>query len=265
MSDFKLGKSAYEPDERTIFIAPFVRSDTHVPGGFDFDRHRRPLPLRTWGNCDWQNCVIASQANQLLRFERIEQRQTILLGDSDVISRYRQFTSTVAAGDTRDKGIPVLTAMKNWRTQGWPLETKTGIKNYSIAAYGELEPNDRIGLRSACYTMHGIHLGFWLPTAAKEMTEDGHWFYNGRSGEEWEAGSWGGLLAYAKAYDMDGFEITAWGRKIWVSNQFIEKYVDEAWAVVASFEDWRTVQSIDVESLQEKIEAISKGVKQIKN
>lgn len=255
----KLGKLEYVPDERTIFLTNFIRPDVHVPTRFDFDRHRRPLPLIDMGNNDWQNCVIASQANQLLRFERIEQRQTIMLGASDVVARYKNFTGAVAPEDTRDRGMQVLDAMKSWRNQGWPLATKTGVKNYSIAAYGELEPQDQAGLRAACYTMHGIHLGFWLPISAKKMAGDGHWYFSHKNGKDGEPGTWGGLLAYAKAFDPDGFQITAWGTTIWVSNGFIEKYADECWATVASFADWRSVQAIDVEALKLKLGEITEA------
>jgi hypothetical protein len=256
----KLGKLPYHPDERTFFLSNYIREEIHVPGAFNFDRHRRPLPHRSWGNGLWNNSVIASQANQLLRFERIEQRQTIVLADSDAISRYKQFTGSVAPEDTRDTGTTVLDVFRNWRNQGWTLTTKAGVeKNYKIDAYGELEPNDQAGLRAACYTMHGIHIGFWLPLAAIDMAYEGYWRVRGESGPQWEPGTWGGLLAYARAYDPDGFEILAWGTPIWVSNQFIERYADEVWAVVASFMDWRASQAIDVPAIQSKQFEISKG------
>lgn len=260
MSDkFQLGKLEYVPDPRTIPISQFIRYDTHVPGSFDFDKSRRPLPLRNWGNDQWQNAVLAAQASQILRFERLWQRQTILLTDSDVISWYRSVTGSVSPGDTRDQGVQTLDMMKLWKNQGWPVTTKTGVKNYTIDAYGELEPNDRAQLRAGCYTMHGIYIGFWLPLAAQEMTLENHWYFAGQSDEEWQAGSWGSFLAYSKAYDRDGFEILAWGRRIWVSNEFIERYADEAWATIAAFADWRTIQSIDVEGLQSRVDQISRG------
>jgi len=247
-----LGKKEYVPDERTIFIGEYVRPEVHVPSKFDFDRHRRPLPNLKWGTNKWNCIVIAAQANQLLRLERVGINQTILLADSDVIRRYQALTGSVAPRDVRDEGMAVLDAMKNWRNNGWPLETKTGVKNYSIDAYGELEVRDRQKLRAACYTMHGIFIGLWLPAAAKKMVRSGY-LYVGKNGTDWEAGSWGGFLGYAKSYDPDGFEILAWGGKFWASNDFIEKYSDEAWATAEDLDDWRTVQALDVEGLRAKL------------
>jgi hypothetical protein len=85
------------------------------------------------------------------------------------------------------------------------------------------------------------------------MTREAVWNYNGESGPEWEPGGWGGHLAFAKAYDDDYIEILTWGGKISVSNNFIEKYADEAWGVIDSFEDWRISQALDVELLKRKL------------
>lgn len=254
----RLGKQEHKHDDRTLFMARFVLPDIRVPAKFDFDKNRSALPIRLWGNDDWGDCVIAGEANQLLRLERIEQRKTIALGDQDAIDRYKLLSGSASPGDANDNGLVILNAMQNWRTQGWSV----GGKNYTISAYGELDTGDRSQLRMASYALHGIHLGFMLPRAAQAMTSEGVWHYEGQTGPEWRPGSWGGHLVYSKAFDKDGHEILTWGRKVKVTNEFLEHYADEAWAVVDNLDSWRVRQTINVDKLTRELSQITSRVNQ---
>ena len=257
--NMRLGKQGHVEDERTLMMANFML-DIHVPEQYDFDKRRAAFPSRMWGNDAYGDCVIAGRCNHLMRLERVEQRRTVPLYDDDAVSEYKRLTGCQSAGDANDTGLVVLEAMRDWRNDGMATDGRFGIRsarNYKIAAYGELNPQDRNQLRNAIYTMHGIHLGFWLPIAAQRMTNNGLWDYNGEGGSEWQEGSWGGHLVYSKAYDADGLEILTWGMKVKVTNNFIEKYCDEAWAVVDSLDSWRTKQTIDVAALEQRLQEIS--------
>jgi hypothetical protein len=252
----RLGKKEYQHDDRTLFMARYVLPDVRVPSNYDFDVHRSPVPLRVWGNDEWGNCVIAGEANHLLRMERVEQRRTLPVTDQDVIDRYKMLTGSQSPGDDKDEGLVILNAMQNWKNSGWTVQNR----NYKIAAYGELEPADRDQLRMASYVLHGIHLGFWLPLAARQMTRERVWHYEGQTGPEWQPGSWGGHLVYSKAFTEDGYEILTWGSKVKVTNEFVAKYADEAWAVVDNLDSWKIKQTIDVAKLTESLSQISTKV-----
>jgi hypothetical protein len=263
--DFRLGKGEYTHDPRTLMMTRFVLPEIRVPSKYDFDKGRKAIPIRLWGNNDWGDCVIAGQANHLLRLERVEQRRTISLVDQDVINRYKQMTGSMAPGDEKDQGLVVLHAMRHWRNNGWhlPVLTKSGgTRNYSISAYGELDPGNKKQLRQAAYVFHGIHMGFWLPIAAQRMTSEGVWDYQGGTGPEWSPGSWGGHLVYAKKFDEESFEVLTWGMKVKVTNEFINRYCDEAWAAVDNFDSWRVKQTIDVAKLRQQLQQISSKVDQ---
>jgi hypothetical protein len=259
----KLGKGKYVHDERTVMLARLLLPEIPVPATWDFDKGRKAIPLRMWGNDAWGDCVIAGEANQLLRLERIEQRRTVPMGDQDAINRYKELTGAQQPEDENDTGLVVLEAMRNWRNTGWQMDGRVNVRNprnYSIAAYGELEPNDHSQLRAASYLLHGIHFGFALPIAAQGMTNNGVWDYNGETGSQWEPGSWGGHLVYSKAFDPESMEILTWAMKVKVTNNFIDKYCDEAWAVVDSLDSWRTKQTIDVQKLIQTLTGISHKV-----
>lgn len=252
----KLGKQGHEHNDKTLMLARFFLPEIYYPSTFDFDKGRSPFPIRMWGNDDWGDCVIAGEANQLLRLERIEQRRTLPLGDQDAIDRYKALTGAHTPGDGRDNGLVVLQAMRNWHHSGWSV----GGKLYGISAYGELEPNDPHQLRMACYSLHGIHFGFSLPLAARAMTSQKLWDYKGETGPEWEPGSWGGHLVFSKSYTKRGFRVLTWGHEILATDAFISRYCDEAWSVVDSLDSWQVKQTIDVVKLQERLGQISSKV-----
>jgi hypothetical protein len=250
MTEVRLGKQGYVHDDLTLMLARFVLSEIRVPTQFDFDKGRAAFPMRMWGN-------------DLLRLERVEQRRTIALYDEDCVAEYKRLTGSQQPEDANDTGLVVLDAMRDWRNNGMETDGRKGVRsarNYTIAAYGELEPQDHQQLKMAIYAMHGIHMGFWLPVAAQRMTSGGMWDYNGEAGGEWQPGSWGGHLVFSKAYDKTGVEILTWGQKVKVTWNFIDKYCDEAWAVVDSFDTWRTKQTIDVGALIKKLTEISSRV-----
>lgn len=252
----RLGKAAYQHDDRTLMLARYVLPEIRVPAKHDFDKGRSPIPVRMWGNDAWGDCVIAGQANHILRNERVEQRRTVPLKDSHVIDRYKLLTGAQMAGDGQDNGLVVLQAMRDWRSNGFIVDKR----NYNVSAFGELEPQDDKQLRAASYLLHGIHFGFWLPRAAQAMTDNGFWDYAGQSGGEWSPGSWGGHLVYAKKYDPESFSVLTWGREVKVSNSFIHKYCDEAWAVVDNFDSWKVKQTIDIEKLKNHLRDVGAKV-----
>jgi len=237
----RLGKLAPEFDERTIQFSNYLDSTFHAPTKFDFDKGRAPIPTGDWGSNKFSCDVISAQANQLLRLGRIDQRRTIPLTNNDVIRRYKRISGSEKAGDANDIGITVLSAMKDWK-RGWKIRDKL----YSLAMYGEIEPRERELIRTCIYVFRGVHFGLWLPIAARDLGD--RWDYNGENGEGWKPGGLGGALAYCKAYSPTGYELLLWGRKIAVSNSFVEKFCDECWIAV-EYLDWWAQQVLDMRKL----------------
>src|SRR5262245_4549356 len=249
----KLGKQPYEQDPRTLALVEYLSPELAIPAKFDFDKNRAEFPLSMMGNDKWNNSVIVGQANHLLRIARIEERRTLSITAREVNDRYKKLSGAATPGDDWDTGITVLRGLRDWRAGiGWRL----GDYAYSITAFGELDPHDEEQLRDGIFAFHGIQLGFWLPRAVQFMEHV--WNYDGQKGEEWKPGSWGGQLAYAKAFTPSYIEIISWGQRFQVMNNFIDRYCDEAWAVIDSLD--RHV--VDVERLSvtlAKVTANGKG------
>jgi hypothetical protein len=230
----RLGKQQYRYDERTLRMMAVldVPLDVKVPKLWDFDAKRSKLPFGLWGNDEFGDCVLVGRGNHLVRNERVETRKTIPLTTEMVVNEYKRLTGCVTAGDPNDTGLVVLEAIKAWRS-GWPLPIYKGGRTYGIEAYGELDKLDREQLRSAAYLLNGIQFGIGLPRTAYDQLRKGQvWDDTGLDVPVAQPWSWGGHLVYAKKYDEGGFTCITWGQEQYMTNRFIERYADEAWAVV---------------------------------
>lgn len=247
--DFQCGKLPHVFDGRTILFSSYMDPEFQAPTRFDFDKGRARFPFEEWHAPSWKADVIASQANQLLRFGRIDQRRTIEITQRDITTRYKRLTGTRRLADANDGGVSVLQAMKLWRDPGWKMHNQ----DYKISLYGEIEPNDHAQMRTAIYIFRGIHIGLMLPWSIKEMER--LWNYDGHNGPDWKPGSLGGVLGYCKAYDPGYYEILLWGKRFIVSNEFVDRFSDEVWIALEGFDYW-SEQILDMEALYMRYPAI---------
>jgi hypothetical protein len=235
----KFGKKEHVWDDRTVKLGKFLRDEIRPPTTYDFDKHRAVIPLNDWGSRSFRCDVLAAQAEHVVRWGRLKERRTIPLSEHDVVRRYKRMTGCKQPGDEHDTGLTVLDAMKEWRREGYLSD------NFKIYAYGELDPDDLVQMRRACYVLCGIFIGLWLPVSVLGMLR---WDYNRQTGEDWKPGGLGGFLGYCKAYDENGYEVLGWGQRIRVTNRFVAKYCDEAWGVIGTLDK----QVADVTTFAEK-------------
>lgn len=243
----KLGKHKHKQDDRTVKLALVLDETVPIPSVFDFDKGRAKFPIKVWGNDDYGDCVMATRANQLLRLERVETRRTVPITDKEVIDKYFELTGGA------DDGLNMLDTNVDWRKKGWDIPTHAGTRHYSIEAFGELNARNRKQLRQGVYFLHGVQFGFNLPISAQAQTDQGYWDVT--TGPDSGAGSWGGHAVFSYAYDFENMYVITWGKKVRVTNAFIEKYCDEAWAVVDSLDTWRN-GALDVEKLRQILKDI---------
>jgi hypothetical protein len=250
----KFGKREHQFDDRTLLLSEYIRGENlHPPTNFNFDKARSPIPFHKYGTDEWRCDVIAAQAHQLMRFYRVRKRQTLVIQESDVIDRYRSLTGAKSAGDRKDTGLSALDAFRDWRRFEWMIGGKFP-DNGRIFAYGELEPNDRMMMRLATYLFTGIYIGLWLPKGVDSTMP--RWDWAGQNGNDWKPGSRGGLLSYCKAYTSTGYELIVGEKKIFATNEFVEKFCDEAWAVLYSLSDDWVPLILDVPALTATLEAV---------
>jgi hypothetical protein len=239
----RLGKQEYEYDEKTLKLALAISPTVVIPHMFDLDKGRAVFPLALWGNDRWGNCVKVAEANEIIRLERLEQRRTLAITEQLVVDAYKAQTGALMPGDANDHGLVMLQNLREWRKTGFVVKSRT----YDIAAFGELDPHDSQMLRAAVFLLHGVQFGFALPKAAQNMGDV--WDYRDGTSGDWRPGSWGGHAVFSKRYDEGGMEVLTWGKRVYVTNAFIERYADEAWAVVDNFDHWRKRPEIDINAI----------------
>lgn len=255
----RLGKKPHFFDERTLALGNFMERGP-LPASHDFDKHRAKFPLHVWGNDQWGNCVVVAQAHQLARLERLEQRRTLPITEANVVDRYKALTGSQMAGDAQDQGLVMLDTLKAWRA-GWELDYSRSAppRNYRIAAYGELDPHDPWQLQASIFYLHGIQFGLWLPYIAAVALDAPNpvWDYVPTGDWQERAGTWGGHAVYCKSYLSNGdYEILTWGMKVRMTQAFVDRYCDEAWACVDDFDTWRNSSVIDVASMIQRLREI---------
>ena len=257
---YKLGKLPAKFDGISFFLIEFLNTEIPIPGSYDFDARRAEFPRNAYGNHEWNNCVMAARAHQLLRLERIEQFRTLPLTEHNVVEEYKREGNfqhgkgwANVPGDKFDLGLTTLDTLEHWRDPGWQIHfTSRSIRTrFKISAYGRLNPSDAVGMRRAMFLCTGAQIGFQLPLAVKGKT-----VWDVGEGKDFKPGSWGGQLVYAKRFDRESVHVISWGQEIRVSNEFIDKYADEAWAVVHDIGGYKAQATLDVASLQKQLDRL---------
>jgi hypothetical protein len=250
-----LGKKEYKYDPRTIVLGAHIQPDAVPPEEFDYDHGKKAFPLDVWGNDENGDCVFVSEANGLVRLERAESRRTIAINTDVVLGKYRTLTGSQSPGDAKDEGYVILDALSDWRHAGWNV----GKHDHKIEAYGELDKNNPVELRRAIWLLGGIYTGFGLPAYLGGLVSRGEkvWDVAG-DGPETEPYSWGGHAMFCKRYDHDGIYALTWGEEVYLTNAFVRRYMDEAWAVVDALDAHS--RYLDVDALTKILRGMASNV-----
>lgn len=249
---YKLGKSDPKENAKTLKLAEFVDRTAQIPVSYDFDKYRAKFPVNLWGNNDYGNCTIAARINQLIRLERAETKKTIKVSDEDVINKYKELSGCNSPGDDKDTGLVILDVLNDWRKNGWSLQQGKTPRTFTIDAYGKVDTKDHQLLRSCIYLFNGVQFGFNLPLSAQAQVEKGYWDVT--TGPDSQPGSWGGHAVSGFQFSTDAIYVITWGKKIKVSNAFVDAYADEAFAVIDSLDKWYgAADHFDAAALKQKM------------
>jgi hypothetical protein len=243
---YAFGKAPAKQDDRTLKLAGVLLEEapeaTSLPEEYDFDdKHKEiPIPPPAYLNPPLNNCVLAGRAHQTLRFEMVEQKRLINITDEDVKREFEKQTG----GSNND--IEVLQSLKLWRTRGW----EAAGQNFKIKAFAKIDPIEPDKIKRAIRINLGVGLGFFLPESAKTQFKAGH---------PWEvtpekAGP-NGHYVYVPGYTKDGPVCITWGKKQQMSWAFVDKYCDEAYAIIDDIDTPEKKRNLDQEKINEFLES----------
>jgi hypothetical protein len=265
VNNFKLGKKPVKVDTRTIKLKSILvpAALPPVPVKYDIDEGMSiNIPGSMFGNDSWGCCVIASRANQELRFEFNEQQRVIPISTQDVLDEYwkegegigdatscwTKFLSMLHITRHPDNGLVMLDSIKDWRKFGWELDGRT----YTIYAFAAMDVKDHLEVQQAIYLLNGIQTGISVPKSAMNQ------FNNN---QPWDIAPdntniIGGHAIYIVGYNEVGPVCMTWGKKQQMTWAFWDTYVDESYALVDSKNSWQENSPINMELLESYLNTI---------
>jgi hypothetical protein len=245
-SIFKLGKAAAKRDERNFKFASLIKAKPKLPEEYDFDLKNGGIPTPMFANDEYGCCVISGRAHQTLRFELIEQKAKLSITDKEVLNEYMKETGGV------DSGLIVLDSLKLWRKKGW----KAAKKPYHVKAFSEIAPSDHTAMKQAVFMDVGVGLGLSLPLSAQAQIQAGK-PWDVATGPGTKPNSWGGHYVYVPGYTKKGPVCVTWGRKQQITWAFIDKYCDEAYAIIDDVNSAKKKKALDSGKLKEFLESLN--------
>ena len=224
----KLGKLPQKIDARTFQLRKLLVAANLPPLPAEFDADGscpNLLDNFMFANDKYGDCVIAGRAHMTLRFECFEQKKIIVISDTDVLNAYWHETGG------NDSGLIMLDSLRVWRKEGW---TAAG-NPYNIYAFAQVTIKHHDDVKYSVLLLNGAYIGLNLPLSAKSQLGK---VWEVGSGPDSEVGSWGGHCVYVKSYNAIGPVCVTWGKPQQMTWAFLDKYCDEAYAVIDNRNTW---------------------------
>lgn len=209
--------------------------------------------LGPMGNLAVGDCTCAG-AGHHIQMDSAAQGREIILPDEVILALYSKLGGYVPGRPETDNGLYLIQVLKEWQQNGIP-DGQGGL--HKIGAYVQINPQDSGMLALACWLFGGVYCGVALPLSAQgQQTWD---VVNGGADPRGQAGSWGGHCVPMGAFDPGGGIFVTWGEEQYATRAFIQKYFDEAWALLdQDFLDGKQDNplGINVELLNQDLQAV---------
>lgn len=267
--ELKLGKLPPVIDHRTIPLRAVLRAELlpELPAVYDIDEVLGGIDDNfVFNNSKYGDCVIAARAHQTLRFEKYEQGIQIPISDDEVVGEYFEQTGG------RDTGLILLTSIKDWRNDGWEV----GGKNYTIYAFASVDWPDHEEVKHCIHLLGGVNFGMRVYQTDMDQFHAGEgWHltddngaFKGRHGvyacQYRDINNGIESVKYPDSskvvsYSQDGVWAMTWGRKQFMTWDFWDARVDEAYGIVDNKNKWQPDSALDVEKLDAYLQEITAG------
>jgi hypothetical protein len=212
-------------------------------------------------------CVISSRGHHTLVFEGYEQEKQIEITDQEIKDEYFEQTGG------RDTGLILLTSINDWRNDGWPV----GGRNYTIYAFASVDWLDHDEVKHCIHLLGGVNLGMKVYQTDLDQFDAGEgWHLTGSNGQ---FKGRHGIYAYryrdinngiesvqypdsskVVSYSQDGVWVMTWGKGQFMTWDFFDARIDEAYGIVDNRNKWMGDDSpVDVKRLDAYLQKITEG------
>lgn len=246
----KLGKKAPRLDERTLKIEKYFTSALPAPPpridwtkGFNIDwgmmlngPSSNPIVPDGIGDCT------EAKKGHAVQVWTLNNGRMVTVPDSVVLAAYEADGGYVPGDPSTDNGEVMLDNLNDWR--------KNGFGGAALSAFGSLSAlshppktmtSNFSAIAQAIYLFGFVDIGFQVPQSAMDQ-------FN--AGQPWDVvandgGIVGGHDVIVPGYNSAGDSLLAitWGQRQPMTWAFFQKYVDEAYALLAP--DWLQRGGVD--------------------
>lgn len=140
-----------------------------APSIYNFDSANPGIPIPSYGNILYDDCVIAARAHQTLRFDYISGQPLPAITESEVIEEFLRETS-----EQGTDGLVLPTSLSCWMNPGWKAGGIPGrtISSYSgpymvnSASLGSSYPSDQMNpqqVMTSIFIHTGVQVSLLLP------------------------------------------------------------------------------------------------------
>jgi hypothetical protein len=237
----RLGRLPAKSTRQALMFSDFFKY-VSLPTSQTYWRTHAAIPLRNYGNLEYGDCTRAKQAVSATRMERLEQKRTINIPDSEVIRVYVEMSNRLYGGG--DNGAYEDDALNEWRNPETTFRDVDGHP-YTIDAYLRINAfnHDEVRAALALASAKGIAICLNLPAAFSRITPPGVW--DVPKGQPltgmWMAGSWGGHSMNANGFTKEGIWIDhTWDMPMQLLTwDAAAAYMDEAHLIIDSLNSWK--------------------------
>lgn len=140
-----------------------------------------------------------------------------------IVSQYSEYSGYDAKTGENDSGSNVREVL-NWRQKTGLLDDNG--KAHKIGPYVALEPGNAQQIWEALYLFEAVGIGIQFPQSAMDQTNAGQ-MWSVVPGTQIEGGHYIPLFGHPS---HDVWTCVTWGQRQTMTQQFLIKYCDEAWA-----------------------------------
>lgn len=218
----RLGKALPRYDSRTLKLTKYLDLTVLPTPPVATNRLAAVgLTFPMFANNFYGDCTAAGMAHMSMLWSALAS-SPLSYSDADVLGAYAAITGFDPVTGANDNGAVELDVLKWWQS--------VGFAGHKIAAFAAVNLANRDLFRAAIYLFDGLYIGVALPASAQGQEE---WTYKPETGSQANPGSWGEHCVNIADYDESGVSLISWGKVIHASWDFLDRYCDEAYAVLA--------------------------------
>lgn len=245
----RLGKLAAKHDARTLRLDNYTQGIPRAPLLWDVPGDMRQFNFGMMENDRLGDCTAAAIAHLIQVWTYYTKGAAQSIPDQAVVDFYSLSTGYNPSDPSSDRGGVEIDVLNCFR--------KNGIVGNTLTAYAAFTSSRHEQFRDSVYYFGGAYLGLALPRCIQGQRV---WDAPLVSSSDTQPGSWGGHAVVSPWYNDKGPVLVTWGTLVQCTWDFIDRYCDEAYALLSP--DWinngkLSPTGFDIQTLQNDLAIIS--------